>query len=208
MNESFQEQVARLRRTQILAAAIKVFARSGFHRTTIRDIAKEAGVSDGTIYNYFENKTAVLMGVLDPLNDIEGREFSAIPPSDVRGFFRELFARRWESLQKDNGDALRVVLSEVLVNPELRTLFVQRIIAPTFDLPEPYLRQLVASGTIRPLDIPLTLRTITATVLGLIMLRLMEEPYILNQWDNVPELLTTLLLEGMLPREGENHDTV
>lgn len=185
MGESLQEQIARLRRTQILAAAIKVFAKSGFHRTTIRDIAKEAGVSDGTIYNYFENKTAVLMGVLDPLNEIERRDFPAVPPSDVRGFFRALFARRWKLLQKDNGDALRVVLSEVLVNPELRTLYLQRIIAPTFDLPQPYLQQLMASGTIRPLDIPLTMRTITATVLGLIMLRLMEEPYTLDQWDNV-----------------------
>lgn len=208
MDEGFQEQVARLRRAQILEAAITVFARSGFHRTTIRDVAKEARVSDGTIYNYFANKTAVLMGVLDPLSEAERRDPPPEPPADIRQFFREHFTRRWNALRGENMNALRVVLSEVLVNPELRALYVEQVIAPTFHLPEPYLRQLVVAGKLRPLDIPLTLRTMTATVIGLVMLRLMEDPYLIEEWDNIPELLTTLLLDGMLPEERGNHDTL
>lgn len=44
------------RRDEIMAAAKKVFARKGFHTTTIADIAKEAGLAYGSIYWYFNSK--------------------------------------------------------------------------------------------------------------------------------------------------------
>jgi TetR/AcrR family fatty acid metabolism transcriptional regulator len=46
---------------QILEAAVKVFARQGFYQSTIAQIAKEAGVADGTIYLYFKNKDDILV---------------------------------------------------------------------------------------------------------------------------------------------------
>jgi len=45
----------------ILEAAVKVFARQGFYQSTIAQIAKEAGVADGTIYLYFKNKDDILV---------------------------------------------------------------------------------------------------------------------------------------------------
>ncbi len=45
----------------ILEAAIKVFARQGFYQSTIAQIAREAGVADGTIYLYFKNKDDILV---------------------------------------------------------------------------------------------------------------------------------------------------
>jgi len=46
---------------RILEAAIKVFAEQGFFHSTISQIAKEAGVADGTIYLYFKNKDDILI---------------------------------------------------------------------------------------------------------------------------------------------------
>ena len=46
---------------RILEAAVKVFARQGFHQCTVAQIAKEAGVADGTIYLYFKNKDDILV---------------------------------------------------------------------------------------------------------------------------------------------------
>ena len=46
---------------QILEAAVKVFAKHGFHQATVAQIAKEAGVADGTIYLYFKNKNDILV---------------------------------------------------------------------------------------------------------------------------------------------------
>ncbi len=46
---------------RILEAAVKVFAKQGFFQATISQIAKEAGVADGTIYLYFKNKDDILV---------------------------------------------------------------------------------------------------------------------------------------------------
>jgi AcrR family transcriptional regulator len=48
------------RRRQILDAAIRVFARQGFHSTRVADIADEAGVAYGLVYHYFKSKDEVL----------------------------------------------------------------------------------------------------------------------------------------------------
>jgi AcrR family transcriptional regulator len=48
------------KRRQILDAAIRVFARQGFHATRVSDIADEAGVAYGLVYHYFNSKEEVL----------------------------------------------------------------------------------------------------------------------------------------------------
>jgi TetR/AcrR family transcriptional regulator, fatty acid metabolism regulator protein len=48
------------KRRLILDAAIRVFARQGFHRTRVSDIADEAGVAYGLVYHYFKSKDQVL----------------------------------------------------------------------------------------------------------------------------------------------------
>ena len=53
------------KRERIMRAAIKVFARNGFYATRVSEIAKAAGVADGTIYLYFENKDDVLISVFE-----------------------------------------------------------------------------------------------------------------------------------------------
>src|SRR4029079_299809 len=48
------------KRRNILDAAIRVFARQGFHSTRVSDIADEAGVAYGLVYHYFKSKEEVL----------------------------------------------------------------------------------------------------------------------------------------------------
>ncbi len=55
------------RRTQLLDAAKRVFARRGYPAVNIADICKEARVARGTIYQYFRNKRDVLMALLDEI---------------------------------------------------------------------------------------------------------------------------------------------
>jgi len=57
--------VSEERTGQILAAAAEVFARKGFHRARMDDIAQEAGLSKGTLYLYFRNKEAMITALLD-----------------------------------------------------------------------------------------------------------------------------------------------
>jgi TetR/AcrR family transcriptional regulator, fatty acid metabolism regulator protein len=53
------------KRARILDAAIKVFAGRGFHSATVAEIAKGAGVADGTIYLYFKGKDDLLLRLFD-----------------------------------------------------------------------------------------------------------------------------------------------
>lgn len=53
----------------ILEAAVKTFARFGFHGTRVADIAREAGVADGTVYIYFQNKEDILTSLFQELMD-------------------------------------------------------------------------------------------------------------------------------------------
>jgi TetR/AcrR family fatty acid metabolism transcriptional regulator len=51
------------RKRQILNAAIKVFGERGFQSSTIAEIAKEAGIGDATIYEYFKNKEDLMLAI-------------------------------------------------------------------------------------------------------------------------------------------------
>ena len=83
--------IVNARREQILEAATRVFAEKGFRRATTREVAREAGVSEGTIYNYFDDKDALMVAILDRLNETERRaeEFVVGCGTGIRGFFLE-----------------------------------------------------------------------------------------------------------------------
>lgn len=55
----------RQRRAHIVDAAELCFARTGFHRTTMQDICKQAGVSAGALYLYFDSKEALIAGIAE-----------------------------------------------------------------------------------------------------------------------------------------------
>jgi len=57
------------RALQILKAAAKVFARSGFFNSKVSDVAREAGVADGTVYLYFKSKDDLLSSIFSTAMD-------------------------------------------------------------------------------------------------------------------------------------------
>jgi AcrR family transcriptional regulator len=59
-----REQLREERRRQILEAAMNVFSKKGFHAANVSDVAAEAGVSQGTIYWYFDSKDELLTAAL------------------------------------------------------------------------------------------------------------------------------------------------
>jgi TetR/AcrR family fatty acid metabolism transcriptional regulator len=53
------------KREQILQAALEVFARHGFYQSRVSEIARQAGVADGTIYLYFQSKDDILISLFE-----------------------------------------------------------------------------------------------------------------------------------------------
>jgi TetR/AcrR family fatty acid metabolism transcriptional regulator len=76
------------KREAILRAAIKVFAQKGYFNSKVADIAKEAGIADGTVYLYFKSKDEILHSIFDRAMEefiAEGkREIAEIERADER----------------------------------------------------------------------------------------------------------------------------
>jgi len=198
--DPIQELLITARRNQILDAATTVFAEKGFHRATIKDIARAAGIADGTIYTYFSSKTEVLLGILNRLNESTEREmqFALGSEQDVRAFFKA-YVRQRISLIWPNAEVFRAVLPEMLVNAELRDLYYQQVLVPTFRVAEHYFLAQMEEGQLRNVDVPLAVRAIAGTVFGLLMTQLLGDELIAARWEELPEVLTTLMFDGLKP---------
>jgi len=77
------DELREQRKAEILQAALALFAKQGFHNTSIEQIRKKAGVSKGLIYNYFEKKedlvTAILMREVDEGDDLLAQMCGSVP---------------------------------------------------------------------------------------------------------------------------------
>src|SRR5215470_7491445 len=66
------------RREQIIDAAMRVFAQKGYGNATNKDIAREAGITPGLIYYYFESKEALLYALLEERSPL--KLMASFPP--------------------------------------------------------------------------------------------------------------------------------
>lgn len=191
-----------VRRDQVLEAATKVFAEKGFHKATIKQIAGEAGVADGTIYNYFADKTDLLLGLLDRINETNQRQGHLMEAGegDFETFFRTYLGHRMNVL-KGNLALFQAILPEVMVNAPLRERYYQTIVAPTYRVAEDYFKALQANGTIKPLDTQLLMRVISSTLLGLLISSILGDEAVQEGWEKLPAVISEIVLTGLLPEE-------
>jgi len=108
------------KRRQLLDAAVRVFARKGFHASRVSDIAEEAGVAHGLLYHYFKSKDQVLEAVFHDnwsvlLARIASVEESDEPAADQLRHIAAVVLRTWLHLP----DVVRVVIREFGRSPEL-----------------------------------------------------------------------------------------
>ncbi len=93
---SVREESRAVYRQAIIEAAIRIFGRTGFRDTKIADIAAEAGVATGTLYNYFSSKEDIFQSILDDGRERLGAELErqlalADPFERLRGLIRVMF---------------------------------------------------------------------------------------------------------------------
>jgi TetR/AcrR family fatty acid metabolism transcriptional regulator len=185
----------------------KLAIRQLYRRATTREVAREAGISEGTIYNYFEDKDALLIAILERLNETERKaeDFEEGMATDFRGFLKEYLRRRM-SLIWENREVFRVVLSEMLVNAELRELYLRQVVDPTMRIAEENFRSRIKRGEVRQTDAPLAMRSIAGAVLGVLVLDLLGDEVIGSRSDEVPDVLAGLLIHGLDASEGARHE--
>lgn len=131
------------KRERILKAAIKVFARKGFYATRVSEIAKAAGVADGTIYLYFRNKDDVLVSVFESRITRLVEVLREVVESE--GSFEERFVRLVE-LQLGLLEGRRDLAEVVTVNLRQSSKLLKQYAAPLFVQYLDVIAGLVAEG--------------------------------------------------------------
>ena len=105
----------------ILDAAVRVFARKGYHTSRVGDIAEEAGVAHGLLYHYFKSKEELLDTIFSEtwtlmLDTIHGVEDLGEPARETLRKVAAIVLRSW----RDTPDIVRVLVREVTRSPHLQ----------------------------------------------------------------------------------------
>ena len=187
-DESLPEEEISKRQWDILDAATKIFAEKGYEGGRTSDIAKEANISEGTIFRYFKTKKDLLVGLLMPL---------------IIKFFRPLMFKSMEKIMdNEKNESINVVLKNIMMDrmtlikknaPLVKTVMVESIYHP--ELLEPlqkeiapklipivdkFFKENIEKGNLRDIDPRLMTRSLISLVAGFSILS-----------NSFPEVFTT-----------------
>jgi AcrR family transcriptional regulator len=192
------------RRDEIIQAALRVFAREGFHKATIKQIGKEAGLkSPSLIYHYFTDKEELLLAVMNSLTPVFNLADNAeamfdLPPEMLltmmaRGFFMAI----------GNPDAVRmmkIVLSEAIHSPETIIPIAQNSVS-IMNFLVAYLGRQIELGRLRPHDLQVSTRVFMGMFMAYMLTREVITPLAegLPEAERYAEEAVAIFLGGLRP---------
>ncbi|UCG84429.1 MAG: TetR/AcrR family transcriptional regulator [Dehalococcoidia bacterium] len=196
-----KERITEQRKQQILDAALTIFSRKGFGEATVPDIAHEAGIAVGTIYNYYQSKRDLLVSLL--ANYVFTQPFvmlleQSLETDDIT-FLRSVIENRLD-FGFENMDRFFFLLSEVQRDPELRRQYAHVVMWPVLVLLEKYLDTRVSSGTFRPLDVNVISRALGGMMIGFLLLCRIEGdegPCLTTSRRELAAMMADLVLNGL-----------
>ena len=153
------------RRQDILEAALKVFAVNGYNGSTTAEIARSAGVAEGTIFRHFTTKKELLIAVLEP-KVLEGliqldKEHREDTPTE---FFRWFLNNRL-ALFKENDSLIRLMFAEAQYHSEVKEALFKGIIGQGISIIRPWFEKGVDRGEFRDLPFLSTMRSFMGMVM-------------------------------------------
>ena len=171
-----KESITKMREQQILDAALKVFSGKGFAEATTTEIAQEAGVAEGTIYNYYRSKRELLIAVVKTFIMTESflNIFEQAGETDYPTFLTAVMNNRMDFIGDTEKSRLLLLMSEILRDPELRAIYDRQVIKPVMNQMEKYLEIKAVKGDFRSVNTGVVTRALGGMVLGMLLLTLLE----------------------------------
>src|SRR5690606_8697825 len=141
------------KRARILEAAARVFASKGFFSSTVAEVAREAGVADGTIYLYFRSKDDLLLRLVEARMEALCRAMEAALASieDPRER-RAAFIRYHLEMVETSPLEAQVLIVELRQSGAERKRALAELMRPYLALLSSILEEGIARGAMRPLD--------------------------------------------------------
>ncbi len=200
-----REVVIEFRRREILRSAQKVFAREGFQEATMEKIAQDAGISKGTIYLYFKNKTDLFLQAIDEKLD----EFISLIQKSLEGDHSPL-KKIWKvvSTQMEFFEAhkeffkvcLNIKGEFYLEHPQECFKRLKEKFQPYFDELSRVVEEGIKQGTFHRVEPMKAARILAEMINSLIFYRVIHEPT--NPVSQDEKLIYRVFLRGFL-KKGE-----
>jgi len=191
----------------ILQASIRLFAEKGFHASSTAEIAKEAGVAEGTIFRHYKSKKDILLAVVAPvlvkfaapfvLRDVrtilatrENKPFAQL--------LTELYRNRLELLQA-NEKHFRIILQEAFFHEEIREALISTVFHEARNIALPLIEARIASGELRQLPSDAVFRMMVSSMLGLFLFKHVLTPEQFRERTDEEQIALTvdLLMNGI-----------
>ena len=189
-------------RTRILRAAQKLFARKGFDGTTTKDLARRAGVAEGTIFRHFPNKKAILIelatnGWVEILSDLL-TELSEMASDRA---VAQVMRRRMLHINQ-NVDLMRVCFFEAQFHPELRDRIQSEVIAKMNEVAEAFVETAMERGVYRKMNPKIVARVFVGmfAIAGFSQDTMLEGETDPQGMKEMAEGLADIFLNGVLAR--------
>ena len=187
-------------RTKILQAALQLFAKHGYDGTTTKDLAKSAGVAEGTLFRHFANKKAILVevateGWVDILTDL----LTELSEMGSYKAVSQVMRRRMLKMRK-NSDLLRVCFVEAQYHPELKESIQAEVIDKMTDVAEAFFETAMEKGIYRRMN-P---KIVAKVFLGIFAIAGFSEQTIIDpdasplQMQEMAEGISDIFLRGVL----------
>ena len=196
------------RQMRILEAAVDMFGEKGYASTSTSEIAKRAGVAEGTIFRYYKTKKDLLLAVVMPTLT----KFAA--PFFVQAFAKEVLENTYKSYEeflrvairnrfefaKKHFPMLKILMQEVPFQPELKNEIQQLVEKELFSRFKKLIVHFQEQGQIIEMPTPSVIRLTLSAIMGLILTRFLLLPE--EKWDDEVEIENTIqfILYGLRPQ--------
>jgi AcrR family transcriptional regulator len=161
----------------IFEAALDVFSEQGFARTATSEIARRAGVAEGTIFRTWRTKKDLLVALVSPVilklvvpafvKEIQG--IAGAEHEDLAAFVRALYLNRIENVVKKHPRAVRILVQEIAFHPEIQELLRskagEQLVPPLLEA----ITRFQIAGSIGPMPPGAVLRLLVVNFAGMLV---------------------------------------
>ncbi|MCB1153192.1 MAG: TetR/AcrR family transcriptional regulator [Deltaproteobacteria bacterium] len=183
---------------RILKAAVKIFARHGFHNSKISQIAKEAGVADGTIYLYFKNKDDVLISLFEEkLTEAIDRLKELLDGIDAPEQRFRAFIRNYVLYMDENKELAEVISVELRQSNKFMKEYVPIKFGEFLNLVSNLIRDCKDQGVFRTSVPPGIIKRSIFGALDEMVLYMVLDPHPKYDAEEIADALAEFFLEGL-----------
>jgi len=205
-DESISEEEIPKRQLDILDAATKIFAEKGFEGGRTSDIAKEANISEGTIFRYFKTKKDLLVGLLIPLivKFFKPLMFKSIEKimnneknESINVVLKNIMLDRI-ALIKKNEPLVKTVMVESIYHPELLEPLQKEIVPKIVPIVDKFFKDNIENGDLREIDPRLITKSLISLVAGFsILSNTFPEVFKIDEDEKEIEKIVDILINGI-----------